>query len=114
MAEQRQSITARLTLTAWESWSAEPHWRNAVIIAVVGSIAFSLAKPPIKAPTTSANQPAAMQQPQNIQSGQSNNQVLPTVSLKPQSLKPKIQSDDVEIKPSVKDKNTDFAKSHGE
>lgn len=54
MGEQR-SLIGHLTLTAWESWSAEPHWKNAVIIALVGSVAFSLSTPPASSSRSGAN-----------------------------------------------------------
>lgn len=122
MGKQQRSLIGHLTLTAWESWASESHWRNAVIISVVGSIAFTIAAPKTPKPTYSApqpssavsnNLPATPQIPSHMAG--SNATILTPVSKLPPKLKPKINTDEVIIKEnSTSKKNTDFGRSHGE
>ncbi len=130
MGEQR-SLIGHLTLTAWESWAAESHWRNAVIIALVGAIAFTIAKVPQSAPQASAptqnaastatpystnntTQAVATMQ-QSVQNG-SATLITPT-SKAPLKLKPKIPTEDViinETENTTPTASDSFGRSYGD
>lgn len=120
MGKSKRSLGGHLTLTAWESWSAEPHWRTAVIVMIVGTIAFSVSSP--KTGTTSSQSqpaPSSVQQntnaPMSMQNG--NATLIQPQPKAPTKIKPKIKSDDVIIKKTDKkteSKNNDFGRSHGE
>lgn len=114
MGQQKRSLIGHLTLTAWESWTAEAHWRNAVIIAVVGVVAYNVASPGSSAPNAQLPQtkPQALQIPQTMTS---NGVMLTPISKNPIQLKPKILEDEV-IFENFKDKESQntFGRSHGE
>ena len=119
MGNSKRSLVGHLTLTAWESWSAEPHWRNTVIIAVVGAIAFGISKPssPPMSQSSTGTQSVSQQQPlpSMPNSMNSNATILTPTSKAPLKLKPKLLTDNVIIEKTEKiDPNKNFGRSYGE
>ncbi len=122
MGKQKRSLVGHLTLTAWESWAAEPHWRNAIIVALVGSIAFSVASPKPSAPNASYSAPSSSTQNNSAPAAQlppamanGNATILTPVSKAPPKLTPKISADEVIIKEAEKEESENtFGRSYGE
>jgi hypothetical protein len=87
MGKQDGSLVRHLTRTAWESWSTEAHFRNATIVALVGSIAFSMATP-----KPQRSSPLYMQETQVTNSGSKK------AENKPLQLVPTISMEEIEVK----------------
>lgn len=117
MGKSKRSLIGHLTLTAWESWGAEPHWRNAVIIALVGTIALFVAQPKPSAPSYSAPNSGGQNtsSPMPASMANSNATILAPTSKAPPKLKPKISTDEVIInKTQKKEPENNFGRSYGE
>ena len=114
MAKNQRSFGRYLVLTAWESWSVEAHWRNAVIIAIVGSIAFMIASPKpnyqggtstsSNPPILSGSTPPALQPgiPGNIGNVTTPSTVSPLQTFTPPVSQPKAP---LQIKPALSDED---------